>query len=355
MRRLILLLLLVTFSGFIFNTTSLEAATNEFDFQVEPVFPDSQIGNNGYYHIEAVAEEPITLKAKVINRSDKEMTINIHSMDAYSGSQGILYQKEAILQGSSITDDSYFFKQTITHPEKVILAPLASEVVEFTVNTPALTGTLLGSLSFEVFKGTESLTSETENSQLLIDQYRAINIGVQLDVSPISDTASLAFGPPSFSPEELSIRVPVENPHPVIINSISGSYTITKEGDASFSVEGEIPTFKMAPMTKFDYPIQWSKEPLLPGNYKITATFNLNGEEQFYNEILTVEQMDLDDAQTAMVERGEINVDPGIPLWIYIVIGTLLIILLVLIAVFVVFMRKFKRNKNMTVSQKLLK
>ncbi|WP_251555297.1 WxL protein host-binding domain-containing protein [Neobacillus muris] len=318
------------------------AADNDFEFRVEPIFTNTQIGQQGYYHFKGNPNETVTLQARVINDSQNELTVNIRGLNAYSGNQGIIYQEKPVLEGTAITNPSFQFNQAVTTPPNITLGPLESKVVDFVINTPAINGTLLGSMEFRVFQGTEKLNQKEDNSQLLIDQYKAINLGVQVDVSDYKETTALKLGDPLFSPEQMAIMVPFDNSHPVIVPNITGRYKVTKSDDESFSLSGDIPSMKMAPMTAFYYPIRWSGETLGPGDYHVTVTLDVNGNTQTYTESIAIKNKQVTETQKKMEERGEIEVEPNTFPWTAVLIG---ILLLAVIFILVFMMRKRKPKK----------
>lgn len=340
------LLLILTFAIILFPRTIIYADENDFEFRVEPIFPESQIGNQGYYHFKAQQNSTVALQAKVINDSERELTITIRSLNAYSGSQGIIYQEEPVLEGTAITDEKYQFRQTTKNPTEITLAPSESEVVEFSVTVPEITGTLLGSMEFKVFQKTEEFTQGEENSQLLIDQYRAINLGVQVDVTDYNETPSVTIeGTPTFSPEQIAIMVPIQNNTPIIVPEISGTYEITNQDDANFSVTGNIPAIKMAPMSSFNYPIRWTGGTLEPGTYQIASTMDVNGEPQTFEETFTIENDEVEETQQKMEDRGQLEVAPDSFPWTMVIIIALLVVVIILLLVMILKSKK-QRKEN---------
>nr|WP_309100333.1 DUF916 domain-containing protein [Fredinandcohnia onubensis] len=314
-----------------FPSFMIYAEGNDFEFRVEPIFPESQIGNEGYYHFKGKPNETITLQARVINDSEKELNVTIGSLNAYSGNQGIIYQEEPMLEGASITNDSYQLTKAATNPSEVTVGPLESKVVEFTIKIPEINGTLLGSMEFRVFQGTEELTQKEENSQLLIDQYKAVNLGVQVDVTDYKEAPTLTLEDPLYSPEQMAIMVPMDNSHPVIVPNITGAYKVTKSKDEAFSLVGDIPSFKMAPMTAFHYPIRWSGETLERGDYRVTFTLDVNGNTQTYEQPLSIKNEEIKETQEKMEERGEVEVAPKTFPWTTVIIGILVVVIVILV------------------------
>lgn len=319
-------LMLLSFPSFM-----VYAEENAFEFRVEPIFPNSQIGNQGYYHFKGTPNETVSLQAKVINDSENPLQITIRSLNAFSGNQGIIYQVEPVLEGTRITNEVFQFKKATTNPSEVNLDPYESKVVNFSVKIPDIKGTLLGSMEFRVFKGTEALTEENENSQLLIDQYKAVNLGVQIDVTDYQETPVLTLEKPHFSPEQISVMVPMQNMHPVIVPNISGTYEITKQEDQNFSLAGDIPPFKMAPMTAFNYPIRWTEGTLEPGVYHVKSKLDVNGNTQTYEQTLSIENNEVKETQKKRVARGEIEVAPKSFPWVAVIIGLLILVIIILL------------------------
>ncbi|MCU9612577.1 DUF916 and DUF3324 domain-containing protein [Caldibacillus lycopersici] len=330
-----------------FPTLMVYAAENEndFAFRVEPVFPASQIDNKGYYHFKGIPNQAIVLQARVINDSNSPLTVTISSFNAYSGEQGIVYQEKTTAEGTSITNEHYQFIPYVTTPSEIELGPLESKVIDFTVNIPDITGTLLGSIEFRVFKGTESVSGEDENSKFLIDQYRAVNIGVQVDITDVVPTSTITVTKPIYSPTLTAIMLPLENKQPVILPNITGTYKITKKGDENFLQEGEISEFKMAPMTTFQYPFRWANETLAAGTYTLNVTFNINGSNQSFEDTITIENNDIEETQQKMEARGEIQLETNPFPWIWAIIGSV-VVLLLLVLVFILGSNKKKKKKS---------
>ncbi|WP_071392773.1 WxL protein host-binding domain-containing protein [Bacillus tuaregi] len=314
-----------------FPTSIVFAEENDFEFRVEPIFPQTQVEKKGYYHFTGNPNETVPLQARVTNDSKNELTVQIQGLNAFSGNQGILYQEEPILEGSAIIDETYQFQKAATIPSEITLAPSESKVVDFSIKIPDIQGTLLGSMEFRVFQGTEELSQKAKNSQLLIDQYRAYNIGVQVDVTDYSETPALTLKEPQYSPERMAIMVPLDNANPVIVPNITGSYQVTKSKDESFSLVGDISAFKMAPMTAFHYPIRWSGETLEPGEYHVTLTLDVNGNTQTYEKSLSIKNKEIQETQQKMEERGEIEVAPKTFPWTMVIIGILVVVIIILI------------------------
>ncbi|GKU83583.1 WxL protein host-binding domain-containing protein [Niallia sp. NCCP-28] len=327
-RKNILIILLLPLFLLSFPSFGVYSEKNELEFRVEPIFPKSQIGNSGYYHFKETPNKTVTLQARVKNDSKNPLELTLQALNAYSGNQGILYGEKPVLEGTNITKDEFQFKKVVTSPNEISLGPLESKVIEFTVKIPDIKGTLLGSIEFRLFKGTEELTGKNENSQLLVDQYKAVNIGVQIDVEDYKTTPSLHLGKPHFSPEQISIMIPMENKQPAIISNIQGTYKITKNDDDAFLLTGDIPTFSMAPMTVFFYPIQWTGSPLETGTYHIASTLTVNGNaKKNLEHSFKIENKEIKETQEKQKARGEIQVKSNTFPWMIVLIGILVLII----------------------------
>lgn len=322
------------------------AVENDFEFRVEPIFPQSQVGNEGYYHFKGEPNQTVTLQAKVINESNETMQVLIRGLNAYSSKQGIVYQEEPASDTTSIVEESYQFKNAITTPSEISLEPLETKILDFSVKVPNIAGTLLGSMEFRVFQGTEELGNNEEQSQLLIDQYKAVNYGVQVDISDYTGETDISFGTPSYSPEQMAIMIPVENIHPVIVPNIAGTYEITKEGDEDFAIKGELASFKMAPMTSFQYPISWTEGTLEPGTYHVNSTLAINGKTKELEETVPIENDAIEKTENFMEERGEIEIKQQSFPWIPVIICIAVILAFLFIWMIVKGKKKPKSRKE---------
>ena len=130
-------------------------------------------------------------------------------------------------------------------------------------------GTLLGGIRFVIFAGTQEVQIEGQqtSTSILIDKYKAIDTAIQIDL-PEKDQTSITVGEPDFIEGSTNLSVTISNKAAIIEENISGTYQI-KDKQNNVVCEGNIDTFKMAPMTRFKYLIPWGDRPFEQGAYTL--------------------------------------------------------------------------------------
>jgi hypothetical protein len=322
-------------------------------FTVEIILPDNNIGSVGYYHVPGEPGERITLKAKLINLTDEPLKIKAMPLDAYSGPEGIFYQSPDEVDSNtySLVDEKYGVAQYITTADLVTLQPKQSEEVEIYIAVPDINrGTLLGSIRFVVFTGTQEVQIEGQNnSSILIDKYKAIDTAIQIDL-PEEDQTSIKVGEPDFIENSTDLGVTILNEAAIIEENIYGTYQI-KDKRNNVIYEGSIDAFKMAPMTKFKYLIPWGDKPFEPGTYTLYIEMNANGRIMNYEIALETENKPVspDEGNTAEntddSQTGSNEVIPQNSLRTFFLIALAGIVVIFALLIFLSYRRSRKTNR----------
>lgn len=337
-RILFTVLVSLMLCAFVFLGNQTYAQEQQFPFTVVPVKPSNQISRDGYFHIPVKPGTQVTLKANVTNRSNKTLDFTPYALNAYSSFQGIFYStpNEKSLIKYSITDKRYEFIQYLHPLSKFSLNAGESKLVPFTVDIPkGLDGTLLGSIRFQIFVGTANMTSG--KSLLSIDQYQAVDTGIQLDYDKKPTlNKPIHVDNASFDPETLSATFDMTNTSSAILEGIEGDYDVhTESNEILFT--GKIEPFKMSPHSKLTYSAYWNNQSLKKGDYGINI--RLKGYEPIKSK-LSVTGANLDRI-TEKQERLKPTVEQtpfGINwLWVIIGLGIFLFIFL--------FLRRKKKEK----------
>ena len=329
-----LALLIVSLVVFCFLPTCCFAAESQgYLFAAEMIPPSNQIGNMGYYHIPGTPGEQIALQAKVTNQTDRSLEIKVVPMNAYSARDGIFYQSplEITSQTFALVDEQYGVAQYIAETSPVTLQPNQTQIVSFSVTVPELSaGTLLGSIRFVVFAGTQEYQQaqdQSNSAQMLIDRYQAIDTAIQIDL-PQTTQSSMAVGDATFNGDQIGISVGITNQAAMIQENIAGTYKIlNRENNVLFS--GEMQTFKMAPMTAFQYPLSWQSTTLESGTYTLSLTLSVDGQETDYERTFMVNQAGITKAQQAQA-KVTTSIQPSYPAWSIVVVELLVLVLITL-------------------------
>jgi hypothetical protein len=342
-RILALVIILLAIVGY--HSTYSYAEENEgFPFAIEMIPPTDQIDNLGYYHVPGKPGENKTFQMKVANISDQPIEVKFVPMNAYSKEDGIFYQgpKEVNSDMYVFVDDKYELAQYMNTIAPIMLLPNQAEVVSISLVVPNLSsGTLLGSIRFIVFEGTnevQKLDKEKNTSSILIDKYHSFDTAVQIDL-PQPVKSAISLGATTFNGDNSNVSFEIVNEAGFLQNNISGNYEI-QDKDNNKLFEGTINPFKMAPMTKFQYPINWNYKTLEAGNFKLILNVNVDGvqkesEKPFVIENKSVEQV--------LEKQAEINpeiilpkqskLSALLPVWTWLVIGIVVVLLIIIIVV----------------------
>lgn len=296
----------------------------------------NQIGKVGYYHIPGKPGETVTLQARITNRTDKALEVKMVPLNAYSSNEGIFYQspKEVDAKKYILVDERYGLAQYIKENPPLTLQTHQSEIVSVSLTVPNLVkGTLLGSIRFVVFAGTQEVKQSdaaNKGSQLLIDKYQAMDTAVQIDLPQTADEPAVSFGNPTFNGDSANVNFDIINEGARIQDNISGSYEISDTTNNKL-FDGTIKSFKMAPMTRFQYPVPWNNKTLEPGNYVFTLKTNVAGKDITSTKDVSIENKAVQIALDKQVEiNPEIKPNRTTPIWIWIVIVLLVVIIILL-------------------------
>jgi hypothetical protein len=347
--RIFFCILLVTMCNF--SAIVYAEANPAFPFTVEMIPAANQIGNVGYYHIPGKPDADITLQARVTNKSDKSLNFKIVPLNAYSSNDGIFYQspKEVDSTRFIMTDERYGLAQYIKENPPITLQAHQAEIVSISLTVPNLKGTILGSIRFVIFQGTQEVkNSDNKGNQLLVDQYQAMDTAIQIDISQAAD-AVVAFGNPAFNKDSANLNFDISNEGAQIQTDISGSYEISDKNNNKL-FDGTIKSFKMAPMTRFQYPIPWNNKILEAGDYIFTLKSNVAGKEVNSKKAVVIENKAVEHIAEKQAEiHPELKVNNSTPLWIWMVIA-----LLVVMIIFLFFLRKKPQPGHAAVEPKAL-
>ncbi len=292
MKRTIAILFVFILTITILPAASIADGNSGSPFSVVVIIPENNIGDVGYYHVPGEPGEKITLKAKLNNLTEEPLEIKAVPLNAYSGDKGIFYQPADRVNSEiySLVDEKYGVAQYITVIDSITLQPKQTTEVEIYVTVPDIRkGTLLGSIQFILFEGTQELDVDgrSNGTSILIDKYKAVDTAIQIDL-PEKDQTLITVGEPDFIEETNSLTVTFSNEAAIIEKNISGTYQI-KDRQNNVVLEGNIDTFKMAPMTRFKYLIPWGDKPFEQGAYTLYFQIDANGRKMNFEIPLVIE------------------------------------------------------------------
>ena len=306
------------------------AKANEFQFDVEPIFQEGQ-QPEGFYHIQVKPNNVYTLHAFVTNKGARELPLKIHPLNAYSNQQGIFYQKEASDISTAIVENPYKLVNYIKVKPGITLKPHESKKISFTVKAPEkATGTVLGGVQFIAFGGKKNVTPDEhsgQKAQFQVKEYHARNIAIQLDY-PKAESAHVSFGKVTFDPKAANLHLEVENKAARIQDNISGTYKVEDDSGKPL-FHGNLEKWKMAPKTRFLYPISLGAKSLSPGSYRFILHANVDGTRFEVKKRFKINQELAKQAQDHQSSDRPTVVIPknSVPLWAWILIAVVILLL----------------------------
>lgn len=325
----VLALLFVSLAILSFSPIRGFAAENQgYLFAVEMIPPTDQIGNAGYYHIPGQPGEQITLQAQLTNHTNQSLKIKVVPMNAYSSQSGIFYQSplEVNAQIYTLIDEKYGLAQYISQTDPITLQPNQTQAVSIKVTVPELSsGTLLGSIRFVTFAGTQEIQKADEqnkNAQMLIDKYQAIDTAIQIDL-PQTVQPSVSVGDATFNGDQIGVSVAVVNQAAIIQENVAGTYEI-RDSENALLFNGVMQAFKMAPMAEFQYPLSWQYKTLAAGTYTLNLILTVNGGDASFEKTFSVNQQGIAKAQQAQEKINPV-IQTGFPSWLLVVLELLIL------------------------------
>lgn len=282
-----LMIIVACFIGML-NSTNSFATDGKTQFNVEPVFPKSQLNkNDSYYNLILKPNEKEILKVKVINKSNKEISVDLKINNASTNANGLIVYnvKEAKLDKSlTIPFTSIAKLKEKTIPLK---AKETKEVeVELSLPKTAINGTILGGIY-----ATESEDKEAQNNKGtgVVSRY-----GFSLGVAVRNDAETNLYGTTELKLKDVkptiylgskTIQAEIVNPNSEIFQPVTINGSITKSGAKKPIAIQTIQEARFAPNSILDFNINLGKRELAPGKYlfkgKATLIENENKFWQF--------------------------------------------------------------------------
>ena len=136
---------------FTLGTVSKEVHANEFNFSVNPVLPENQIGESGYFNLQMSPGQSQTLTISLKNTTDKTVVVEEEIASATTNINGVVeYSPNKIKADSTL---KYNLVDYASIPKEVSLPPNSSQQVKVSVTMPKenFNGVIAGGITFKNF------------------------------------------------------------------------------------------------------------------------------------------------------------------------------------------------------------
>lgn len=303
------------------NSVLVKAHDVNMPLTVEPIYPENHNSATiGYFNLNVNPGDQQTIEIKITNNKNEEVNVSLASAYAYTNATGgIMYEEVIDSQDTVLLEDGIHIKENITVQDTITLPPHGSKTVPIEITVPEADGeTLLGGVLIaaqgdtmqqkEVEEGTANFTINTE---------MVIAMAIQLNL-PNTVATDFLIGDAGIYGENAQVFLEMENHAQKIQEDISGVYSVHNDkGEELFN--GSFDPFKMAPMSKIRFPIQWGYETLEDGTYTIRINGNVQGNE--FTEVRELQIRGEDVDQFVEQQQTEVTVakeENGLPTWFWI-------------------------------------
>lgn len=294
---------------------------------VEPIYPDNQVkGINGYFRLLVQPNDTQTVKVKVTNNLEEELTITMQPANAFTNPTGeMLYSDTIDSDNAILLDDAVKMAPHLKVESKITLGSKETKEIPIEISVPDQdAGTLLGAIRFIITGQPVDDQSEAnkDESSFILKTETVYSVAVQLDL-PNSTNPNFSLGKAGFNSLGPNVYIEMKNDAQLIQHDISGNYEV-QDSNGNPLFEGEINTFKMAPKSQIRYPMQWNSETLAQGKYKLIVNINVNDDE-----ITAEEEFEIGNDQIEeYAERTQPEIqleEEGIPIWVWLIVGAVIL------------------------------
>ena len=304
-------------------------------FSITPIYPENQVTTTkGYFDIKTNANEQQTLKMRITNNKNEEISVDITPANAYTEPiGGITYSQNIESPDTSLLKDNIQMVKYISAPSNIIVKPNSSLEVPIVITTPNIkSGTLLGGIIFTIKDKTaksQPIPGKDE-ANFVINTATAYAFGIQINL-PNTEIPELSFGDAGFLSDKLAAYIELKNDTFAISKNISGTYKVTNSSGVELFSEKFAP-FSMAPKTQIRYRIKWDSQTLDSGDYILSISGTANGENISTQKTFTIQNKQVVQAQEKN-NLPQAKVQNEIPIWVWIFIVLAVAIIMYLLGI----------------------
>lgn len=271
-KKILLILLAVVGFGAIISG-EIGYASSGSTFSVQPIIPDNQESNLGYFDLNLSPEKEQNVQVEVFNDSDEQIEVVIEINKATTSNVGnINYQKTDNLDESLIHNIEDIVK---SDNKNVILPAGESKIVNFTIEMPKeeFSGILLGGLRFTLADKEKEITG--------IENRFAYTVGLVL--SNNSDELPVNLNLIDVTAGQLNYRnhilVNLQNDVSRIIDQMDVHAEVYPKGKDTILYSSQSSGMRMAPNSNFQYGISTNETAFKSGKYTLKLEATADGKE----------------------------------------------------------------------------
>lgn len=311
-----------------------------FTISVKPEIPDNQQGDYAnMYNLKMTAGEEKEYTLHITNKGNDEKNVDVAIVNASTLADGIIDKSDAeaqMVKGAKnlLTDITTLKDNEVTVPANT------TKDVTFKIKAPKeeMAGIILGGIY--VLDKNEDGQKDTGKGGMSLHNQIGYPIEIMLATSDKQVKAKLELDQITADTHggHPSVKIPIQNVNPNIIPDLTVKTEISQKGSKKIIVSDEKKDNQLAPQAIFPHQVKLSDGTVKAGTY--TAHIQATSE---YGEWSWDREFEITSKEAK--EINETTIQTPTPTWVYILIGTGILVLLI-IAFLVAKVRKLSKNNK---------
>lgn len=320
----------------IFSMTLKTVSAAEMNFSVQTIIPDNQIDKTQtYFDLKMTPKQEQDLEVEMRNDTEKDVTIEVGANNAVTNDNGIVDYNSPNKEKDSTLKIS--FKDIVTVEKEVTIPAKSQQKLKVKIIMPdkSYDGVILGGIYFK-----EKENSETENKDVQVINTYAYTIGVKLTETETEVKPNLVVNAVEASQVNYrnAVKATIQNTEAAILKDLIIDGKVYEKGKSEVLYQSKQEGLRMAPNSSFNYAISTNNKEFKPGTYVFKGEATAGEQNWKFEKEFTIASTD---AKKLNSEAVQIETDNT---WMYILIGTILLsLLLIVIALLLLKLKKQKK------------
>lgn len=335
---LLLVMMVATLGGvnvFADNTASELEDDTQTSFSVEAIQPDSQVDKSvSYFYFKVNPGEEQTLKTKLTNKTNQDLTVLVDVTDAGTNYHGNVdyFMVNPML---SLDKETKISTMVTLKEKEVVLKPNEEKIIELDVKTPkeAFEGIRLGGVSFK--------EKQEEKSGVTNTYKYLMSLVMTEDLQPHNRKGDLVFDniEAKLHNGQKSVVTTLKNPEPFLIDKLNISTNLTKKSSGEQIAANTYTDVTVAPNSTYELLTYLGLESLKPGVY----VMEIHGKNEEREWAWTEEFEILDQDAKNLNKNTDYKVK--VPM-IFIIFISILVVVTISLISFIVVRNKTNQSNN---------
>ncbi|WP_125607205.1 DUF916 and DUF3324 domain-containing protein [Lapidilactobacillus bayanensis] len=321
---------------FFLKPQSVSAAGTSFTMGIKQ--PANQIEKSANYFdllIQPKQEQTLTLVLK--NLANQTNKITVTPVAAYTNNNGIVdYQAKVT---TTQTAAKYQWTDLVAPKSVTVNIPAKSTTnVNFKLKVPDDTFAGLIDGGFRAMSTHDTTTAKVKNGMGIKNKYAMI-IGAtaQMSKTNVSPELKLNTVKPALVANTTTLLVNLENIKPSLFGEMTVTAKVTKRGSDKVLHAAKRTNLSMAPMSNFNYQIDWNRERFKAGQYTLHLTAKSGVKTWKFTRHFTIAA-----AKAERINKKGVNLKQPNYWWLWLLLGLLLLIVIL----FIIWKRHKKDEKD---------